>query len=67
MVFGLILVSYAFSFSLPLRQSVRFLILLASPFAAIFCNLVRILPTVWVYGVASQPAWPKLFTCTADG
>jgi exosortase len=53
MVFGLLLVSYAFSFSLPLRHSVRFLILLASPFAAIFCNLVRILPTVWVYGFAS--------------
>ncbi len=54
MVFGLILVSYAFSFSLPLRNSVRFLILIASPFAAILCNLIRILPTVWVYGIASQ-------------
>jgi exosortase len=54
MVFGLILVSYAFSFSLPLRNSVRFLILIASPFAAILCNLIRILPTVWVYGKASQ-------------
>ncbi len=50
MVFGLILVSYAFAFSLPLRNRVRLLILLISPFAAIFCNLVRILPTVWVYG-----------------
>jgi exosortase len=59
MVFGLILVSYAFSFSLPLRNSVRFLILLASPFAAIFCNLVRILPTVWVYGVASETVADK--------
>ena len=53
MVFGLILVSYAFSFSLPLHNSVRFLILLTSPFAAILCNLLRILPTVWVYGHAS--------------
>ncbi len=50
MVFGLILVSYAFAFSLPLRNRVRLLILLASPLAAILCNLVRILPTVWVYG-----------------
>jgi exosortase len=50
MVFGLILVSYAFSFSLPLRNWVRFLILLLSPVAAIVCNLIRILPTVWVYG-----------------
>ena len=49
MVFGLILVSYAFAFSLPLRNRVRLLILLASPFAAILCNLVRILPTVYVF------------------
>ena len=54
MVFGLILVSYAFAFSLPLRNRVRLLILLASPFAAIFCNLLRILPTVWVYGSTSD-------------
>jgi exosortase len=50
MVFGLILVSYAFAFSLPLRNRVRLLILLMSPIAAIFCNLVRILPTVWMFG-----------------
>jgi exosortase len=49
MVFGLILVGYAFSFSLPLRNWVRFLILAVSPFAAILCNLIRILPTVWIY------------------
>jgi exosortase len=50
MVFGLILVSYAFSFSLPLRNSVRLLILLLSPVAAILCNIIRILATVVVYG-----------------
>src|SRR5688572_28843140 len=50
MVFPLILVSYAFSFGMPLRNSVRFLVLLASPLAAILCNVVRILPTVWLYG-----------------
>jgi exosortase len=54
MVFALILVSYAFSFGLPLRNRVRFLILLASPFAAILCNLIRILPTVWLYGNAPR-------------
>src|SRR5206468_4060275 len=36
MVFPLILVSYAFSFALPLRNGVRFLLLLASPPVAIF-------------------------------
>lgn len=50
MVFALILVSYFFGFALPLRNSVRFAILLASPFAAIVCNVLRILPTVWLYG-----------------
>lgn len=49
MVWPLILMSYAFSFGLPLRNSVRIVLLLASPLSAIFCNVVRILPTVWVY------------------
>jgi exosortase len=49
MVWPLILMSYAFSFGLPLRNSVRVVLLLASPLSAIFCNVVRILPTVWVY------------------
>jgi len=60
MVFGLILVSYAFSFSLPLRNWVRCLILLLSPFAAILCNIIRILPTVWVYGTFC-PAFAEQF------
>ena len=60
MVFALILVSYAFSFGLPLRNRVRLLILLASPFAAILCNLIRILPTVWLYGNA-RPAVARGF------
>jgi exosortase len=50
MVFALVLVSYFFGFALPLRNSVRFVILLASPLAAILCNVVRIIPTVWLYG-----------------
>ena len=54
MVFALILVSYAFSFGLPLRNKVRFLILLVSPLAAILCNLIRILPTVCLYGYAPR-------------
>ena len=54
MVWPLILMSYAFSFGLPLRNWVRLLLLLASPLAAIFCNVVRILPTVWLYGYQSR-------------
>lgn len=54
MVFALILVSYFFCFALPLRNPVRIAILLASPFAAILCNVVRIVPTVWLYGHNQQ-------------
>jgi len=54
MVFALILVCYFFCFALPLRNPVRLVILAASPFAAILCNVVRILPTVWLYGHSQQ-------------
>ena len=50
MVFALILIGYAFCFGLPLRNSVRFIILAASPVATILCNVLRILPTLWIYG-----------------
>ncbi|HEX4795450.1 MAG TPA: exosortase/archaeosortase family protein, partial [Humisphaera sp.] len=50
MVFALMLICYAFCFALPLRNSVRFLLLAFSPIATIFCNIVRILPTIWIYG-----------------
>lgn len=56
MVFALILVSYAFSFGLPLRNSVRMIVLLASPVSAILCNVVRIVPNALVYGYASPDA-----------
>jgi exosortase len=54
MVFPLLLVSYAFCFALPLRQGVRFLMLLVSPLIAIFCNVVRTMPTIWLYGNANR-------------
>jgi exosortase len=54
MVFALILVTYAFAFGLPLRNSVRFLLILASPVAAILANTVRMLPTVYLYGYTSK-------------
>lgn len=50
MVFALVLVSYAFAFGTPLRGYVRFLILVFSPISAIVCNVVRLVPTVWIYG-----------------
>ena len=50
MVFALVLVSYGFAFGTPLRGYVRVLILAASPISAILCNVVRLIPTVWIHG-----------------
>jgi exosortase len=50
MVFSLIMVGFAFCFAMPLKNFVRALILLTSPLAAIFCNVVRVIPTIWMYG-----------------
>jgi exosortase len=55
MVFSLALVSFAFAFGLPLRNSVRLLVLLASPVCAIAANVVRMIPTVWIYGSYPTP------------
>lgn len=58
MVFALILVSYAFAFSVPLRNSVRLMVLILSPVAAIICNVLRLAPTVILYGY-DDPLNPK--------
>jgi len=49
MVFPLFLVVYVFCFSLPLRAIVRWFLLLLSPIAAIACNVIRLIPTVYIY------------------
>jgi exosortase len=54
MVFALVLVSYAFAFTVPLRNSVRLVILLLSPVAAILCNVIRLTPTVIFYGYSDE-------------
>ena len=56
MVFALVLVSFAFALGSPLRNYARLLVLVASPVSAIACNVIRLLPTVWLYG-----NYPKSF------
>jgi exosortase len=58
MVSALVLVSFAFVFSTPMRQSVRFVILAASPIVALICNVIRLTPVVLFYGYST--------TATAD-
>jgi len=53
-LFALILVAYAFAFALPLRQSVRAILLICSPLSALFCNILRTVPTIWLYGNHSK-------------
>lgn len=50
MVFALALVSYAFAFGAPLRWYVRLIVVGLSPISAIACNVIRLVPTVWIYG-----------------
>lgn len=56
MVFTLFLAVYVFAFVTPLRPWVRALLLVASPVIAIGANVIRMLPTVWMYGNASTSA-----------
>ena len=54
MVFALVLVSYGFAFGEPLRNYARVTIIAASPLSAILCNVIRMLPTLWLYGYGSR-------------
>jgi len=56
MVFALTMVSFAFAFGSPLRGSVRILVIVASPLSAIICNVLRLIPTVWMYGYHTEHA-----------
>jgi exosortase len=56
MIVDLALVSYVFAFITPLRGYVRALILVLTPLTAVVCNVIRLVPTVWMFGYASQTA-----------
>jgi exosortase len=49
-IWALTLVAVAFAFASPFRWWVRALVLLSSPLLALLCNIIRLVPTVWVYG-----------------
>jgi exosortase len=54
MVAALGLVSYAFVFTVPMRTSVRLLILVLSPLVALLVNVLRLVPTALLYGYAER-------------
>ena len=50
MIFTLFLACYTFAFVTPLRPYVRFIILVCSPVVAVAANVLRLVPTVWMFG-----------------
>ena len=56
MVLTLFLVCYVVAFTLPLRAWLRVLLLVAAPAVAIVANVIRLVPTVWLFGHASANA-----------
>jgi len=53
MVFALTLVVYAFAFSVPLRLYMRVTLIVLSPFIALACNVIRLIPTSLFYGYST--------------
>lgn len=62
MASALFLVSYTFAFSMPIRSFARFVIVALSPITAVAFNVVRLVPTVWVYAFVSQTAGDRMHT-----
>ncbi|MDX2132713.1 MAG: exosortase/archaeosortase family protein [Planctomycetota bacterium] len=56
MVGSLALVTFAFAFSIPMRNRIRLALLIASPLVALLVNIVRLIPTTLMYGYSSKPA-----------
>ncbi len=54
MVSALALITYAFVFSVPMRQSVRAGFLIFSPLTALVVNIIRLAPTVLLYGYSDE-------------
>ncbi len=54
MISALALITYAFVFSVPMRQSVRAGFLICSPLIALVVNIIRLAPTVLLYGYSDK-------------
>jgi exosortase len=56
MVFALTLVVYAFAFGTALKTTGRVLLIALSPIVAVFCNVIRLIPTSLIFGYGSITA-----------
>jgi exosortase len=56
MILTLFMVCYVVAFTLPLKNHLRVLLLAASPLVAVVANVIRLVPTVWLFGNVSSYA-----------
>lgn len=54
MAAALVVVTYTFVFSTPMRLGVRVLLIGLSPVIAVLCNVIRLIPTALFYGYARR-------------
>ena len=54
MVFALIIVCFLYAFGTDMSNRARLFVILVSPIVALVANVVRLVPTVWLYGYAEQ-------------
>ena len=54
LVWTLILVAWLFAFVTPIKTWVRWTVVLLSPLVALVCNVVRLVPTLYLHGHASK-------------
>ena len=64
MAFGLLLVTYAFAFAWPLRNGIRWLLLLLAPAVTLLCNVLRTTPLTWAYAYQGDELGNKLHSIT---
>ena len=50
MVITLLIVTYLYCFITPIRAYVKILLFVLSPLVAVVCNVIRLVPTVWIFG-----------------
>lgn len=65
MILALGFVVFVFVFSLPLRNSARVILLLISPFIALLCNVIRLVPTSLMYGLNDMAAAELVYSWSA--
>ena len=59
MILTLFMVCYLVAFTQPLRRSLRVALLAAAPLVAVVANVLRLVPTVWLFGHSSAETAQK--------